>query len=627
MTTTDLDLLPPLRRYFEKLESLAANAGDSKLDALIPFMRSHALATADDLGWTAQVFREQEAEPVSFSVHFGSLGTPQVEATRRPARSNLHEVVAAALRGSVLKGTLNALYMPVGAAGQSAFRLELSSGEDARLAIAAIISRVHRASFALTLSSAFDLVDAYASTELQQRLVHAALETIDRTCGGESSIARPHDLDHAAKDIANEVSKSAADLRKALGEHPRYEQEARRANDTGDMLWLDATLANTLQATGDHGKLLAERVRKKSRDRWSSGEDLALLWAAPDNPFGAKWVEYLAEALWIDRVRANLERAAHRSPAIVRATLVDRVIPSMTRQAVFPEFDDGAIVDARGSTIGRIALTTGATLEAVRHGADALGKVPGHRLIRALVHRSHEAWNRGNHDPRRVSFEGGWTGLLDALRVSRKELTLVKDIAQAGQCIVWNTNHTKNGGLWTWSERKGSKAAPGEVSFVLGDVLTPGYGKELSRVGGNGLAARIARRLVPELRFDPPMGGARERDHGGIWTLHRLMLVELVDKAEQLHADGAALITPQEWQELARKARVSPNIILRTLDGWVAGESENAPPLLDRVATDAWTLASSHAPEREFIAAGGARRAHGRSSAQKAGKTKRRARS
>jgi hypothetical protein len=165
--------------------------------------------------------------------------------------------------------------------------------------------------------------------------------------------------------------------------------------------------------------------------------------------------------------------------------------------------------------------------------------------------------------------------------------------------------------LWTWSERRGTKKAPGEVAFVLGDALTPGYADVMSR-DGNALPARIARRLVPELRYEPPMGGARERDQGPIWTLHRLMLLEMVDHAEQLAADGGVVITRPRWLELAQHAGVSASIVDRTLDAWVTGEAESAPALVERLAADAWTLANWHGPELEFIAAGGAERAAGR---------------
>jgi hypothetical protein len=346
----------------------------------------------------------------------------------------------------------------------------------------------------------------------------------------------------------------------------------------------------------------AEQAKKNALDPWR-------LWRLTDR--SARFLKLLADASWIDYVSPTLDRFARRPSAVVRALYSDRLVLAMTKQVMLPELEDGVVRDSRGLVLGHIALTTDVTTEVVRRGAQALGTVPGNRLIRALIHRSHDAWNRGDQDPRRVAFEGGWQGLLNFLRVSQKDHALVKAIAQAGHCIQWEKATIEGGGLWTWSERRGTKKAPGEVAFTLGDALTPGYADVLSR-GSKHLSDRIARRLVPELRYEPPMGGARERDHGPIWTLHRLMLLELVDRAEDLAARGGVVITRPRWLELAHIAGVSDSIVDRTLDAWVAGETDTSPSLLARVDGSAWTLADKHAPERDFIAAGGAKRTEGR---------------
>ena len=390
------------------------------------------------------------------------------------------------------------------------------------------------------------------------------------------------------------TAKKPAQAPEALHEARQFAAELTRA------------LTDQLQRIGKTGAKHAAGIRAREAELTpKGGPDPWRLWRLQDK--SARFLKLLADALWTDEVQPMLERAARRPPAVVRAVYADRLVRAMTRQTMLPEMDDGVVRDARGVVLGHIALTTETTIEVVRRGAHALGTVAGNRLIKALIHRSHEAWNKGVQDPRRVAFEGGWQGLLNNLRVSQKDHAMVKAIAQAGQCIVWETAHAEHGGLWTWTERRGTKKAPGEIAFVLGDALTPGYADVMSR-GSKHLADRIARRLVPELRFEPPMGGARERDHGPIWTLHRLMLLELVDHAEELAATGGVVISRPRWLELAREAGVGESIVDRTLDAWVAGETDLAPPLLSRVDASAWTLADKHGPEREFIRAGGAKR-------------------
>jgi hypothetical protein len=317
---------PVLRRYFDRLERIADEAGDAKLDALAPFMRSHAPAVADDLGWTALLYEHESQEPVRFSVRIGSLDAsePDVSApARMPLRSNLYDVVSAALCGSIAKGALNTLHTPVGETKTSSFRLDLANGEDARIAVAKLIARVNRASFALTLSNAFELVDAFRSPLLYNRLMLAAGDAIERTCSGEGSISSPPDHDAAIKDIANEIFKEVPRLREKLGSAPRLEPEALRADSTGSMLWLDAVFADLLESFGNRGAEQAKRVRQKSREAWAAQKELSWLWVDLQSPTGTKWVDLLADSLWLDRVHAQTERRGAARPFSISSVRVE----------------------------------------------------------------------------------------------------------------------------------------------------------------------------------------------------------------------------------------------------------------------------------------------------------------
>jgi hypothetical protein len=383
----------------------------------------------------------------------------------------------------------------------------------------------------------------------------------------------------------------------------------------------DEAFSSYVEQLGKTGRKLAHVLREKASERES--KSVWKLWLY--RPEGELYLVCLAQVLWCEEVQPETKhRETHRPPGIVRAAMLDRMLLPMTQQLSLPANDDelrsaGEVRDERGRVIGSVALTTDATLAAVRSGCQAFGTVHGHLLIRALIHRAADWWTgrEGVQDARpRIRFRGGWNGLLDELGIARKFHQRVKDIAVAGQCIAWSTPTIAGGGLWTWTEDRGTRAGAGEVAFVLGDALSPGYASELARSGGNSHPARVARRLVPELRFAPPLGGARSNDHGPIWTLHRLLVIELVDRAEALHVDGAAEISLARWHELAESARLPKRILDRTLDAWLQGESESAPALLERRGRDRWTLADPHRVEREYIAAGGAKRVSGRRHAQ-----------
>jgi len=112
------------------------------------------------------------------------------------------------------------------------------------------------------------------------------------------------------------------------------------------------------------------------------------------------------------------------------------------------------------------------------------------------------------------------------------------------------------------------------------------------------------------------VAAARANDQGAAWTLHRLALIELVDRAEELHREGAIALTPARWHALAADARLPADTLARLLDSWRTGD-DAAPALLAEPEPGRFTLADSHAAERDFIADGGRKRTEGREAGRK----------
>lgn len=249
-------------------------------------------------------------------------------------------------------------------------------------------------------------------------------------------------------------------------------------------------------------------------------------------------------------------------------------------------------------------------------------------MIRALVHRAHDGFARGGDGrPGRVAFVGGWEGLADAIRFGTRDWRALRELAEAGQAVQWETAHAIGGGLWTWSERRGVEGRPGEVAFVLGDCLLPGFAAALARGDrAHALSARMARRLIPELRTEPPVAAAPARFHGAVWNLHRIVLVELVDRAVELHRQGGISIPEERWCELADQARLPRGLLAAVRASFLCGDGD-APPFLGLAAAGLWTLADQHAPERAFIAEAGRRRDEGGANARLAVARKSRRRS
>jgi len=330
-------------------------------------------------------------------------------------------------------------------------------------------------------------------------------------------------------------------------------------------------------------------------------------WITPDRP-APQFATVLAGALWPgvrDRMLEERARARRNPPATVRAVQGDLLLIVWKGRAELPARDRPTMVDR---DTGRTIATVDPAIAALACKAiETLGSVYGHRLIRELVLRGHaQSGDPECDDPRAVQFDGGWKGLAEALGYhGRNANALLRALAQVG-LVRWQHPELRGGGLWTWTEKRGGPGAPGYVRFVLGDLLMPGLAAAMR---GRERLAREARRLVPELRHEPPVSAANERSAGALWTLHRLFVLALADRAPELVDHGGIRLTAQDWRAMADRAGVPSTVDVagKVLPSWMAGDGQ-APPLLEAKGCDRWTLAKPHAAERDFLREQGSER-------------------
>lgn len=285
---------------------------------------------------------------------------------------------------------------------------------------------------------------------------------------------------------------------------------------------------------------------------------------------------------------------------------------------------DGRVLDHKRRELGRIALVSSRmTHENVRRGLELFGSVPGNRLLKSLVLRSHEQQERGDPFALRVRYAGGWAGLAEAIGFNDRNTTPLARMAEAGAAVVWSTPYAHGLALWTLAISRGNHLRPGEVVFTLNTPLAPGYAAELAHEKNNSAPARVARRLVPELRYEPPTGAVRPNEAGAVWTLHRRFLLELVDRATELVTDGGVALSLEDWRRFALEVGLPLATLPKVLDSWRTGESEKAPALLIERAPGRWTLADVHDLERRFLLEAGDRRLKGREAGRKGKRAKR----
>lgn len=387
------------------------------------------------------------------------------------------------------------------------------------------------------------------------------------------------------------------------------EAGALRMQAGGDLLVIDVLLAEVLDAL--------EQADQAKRVRATKAGNRGVRWARKDND-PPQACQAVVQAVWV-ALKGERERARVSRPAVVRATLADVLLPVMSRQHTLPTLDDGKVLDGKRRELGRIALVSARmTHEGVRRGLELFGSVVGNRLLKSLVLRSHEQQERGDPFALRVRYAGGWAGLADALGFKDKNTAPLVHLADAGAAVVWATAYARGMALWALAVTRGNHLRPGEVAFTLNTPLAPGYAAELANEKNNSRPARMARRLVPELRYEPPTGAVRANEAGAVWTLHRRFLLELVDRAEEMVTQGGVALSSEDWRRFALEVGLPVATLPKVLDSWRAGESAAAPALLAELEPGLWTLADAHDLERRFLLEAGERRLKGREHGRKA---------
>jgi len=285
----------------------------------------------------------------------------------------------------------------------------------------------------------------------------------------------------------------------------------------------------------------------------------------------------------------------------------------------------GKAGEGRGKEVGRI-VTEGleglASMPAqvsralVQAGLSVFGNLAGNRLVDELARRGaaimegFEGLAAQSVRPR-VVYDG-WAGLGSVVMPGHKGTSDLRAMGAAGAAVHWTGgNGWTGGGLWTCSEKRGSRHfGPGEVAFVLGDAFMSGFALVLPQ--GKSLTAREARRVIPVLSADPPMGAVRPNEAGAVYGLARLFILELVDRSPELVTHGGIKLTLQDWHKMATMAGVPLKRLKYVLTSWKENESEKAPALILRVGGDMWTLAAPRWKELLFIVDGGHRRITGK---------------
>lgn len=377
------------------------------------------------------------------------------------------------------------------------------------------------------------------------------------------------------------------------------DDDTRLASEDPDrfrVLWLDAALLRVL-ARFNRDEAIAARNRRV--EGWG-GPCRWDMWPVVDGvPVG---LSIFASALW-ETLRAQWEMSRAMRPAFVRGLAHDCLFRLMSRPPKTGASHDGIVRDHRGGLIGRYDV---AAVEPVvmKSGLGLLRGVIGHKLLRHLPLEAHQARLRGDTRPDQILIDGGFAGLAQQIGCNDSDACELRKLLIAGGHLTVSAPGLEIGGLWHWNLVE--KPAPGQRSvleLVLNErVFLPGTSKEMKATGGSAREAKRARRLVPVLTSEPPHRLRNRAEWGLAWSVAFGAIVVLVDGAHDLAATGGVLFDDKKWRGLLYDVGLTADRLsaLRTI--LLEGDGA-APPLLERVTPNRFTLAPAHSAERAFILA------------------------
>lgn len=483
----------------------------------------------------------------------------------------------------------------------------------------------------------------------------------------------PEDAD-ARRRLAATLTDKLRELGPALGmdgDPPAPDEEATTAEivpDVGPMLKWDATFARWLEATGAEGQTLAVVARDDAAERWREhGPDAGTLAAVDPTP-GRLWklwyepaeggraprwrfLEFLADALWVDTVAPRMAEERQRTdrfgaPALARV-VIDAVASAALRRdrEVRPAPERQAslfavvVRTASGRTVGAVERVDVEAL-ARRHESpvvdgdllrvaelmETTSTVLAHKYLRHVVAVGHrQKMIERAPDFRKYIIPGGFAELARRLGVGPgKYSDKLRSVVEAFDLLrvpLLDGGYSRL--VIVDSERlhthTGRRA---ELHLLLSDPVLPGFMFDLPK--GNRLEDRDARRLVPFPDTLPAFVG-KTTTWGQQATLQVLVLEEMADRAPELIEDGGVRIDARRWEVLADEARLSRRLVPEIRKAWVTG-GKDAPAFLAPLPGDRFDLAPAYEEARRVLEVTGRRGASGRRGGLKAAAIRRRLR-
>jgi hypothetical protein len=381
---------------------------------------------------------------------------------------------------------------------------------------------------------------------------------------------------------------------------------------------VDYELVKLVESMGKAGNTLARIIRSKlqdkvvERDRSEEQEhaddiDSCTLksWLPEkfdvngSEPFaGPTRIRDLARVLWRDIIGPQIELAKTKRPALVRDAH-ELMVDLLNRNASFNTTKRTII--SNGRDIARVPVRSEPVKQAlydscIINGVSLLGTIHAHQLFHYLAFAAHDRHLMGLPLANILEFQGGWTRLCEVNNWNPdRYIPRAKSIVHVFAYASHKFPDGSEGNLIQFSDRSAEGGRQANLVITVGHPMLPGY--------VHGIRGSERRKLRPLLRCPIPLMG-RANEHGAIMTCSYGVIGLLRDHAIDLCRYESARIQKEDWLRIAERAGFPTNKMSKLVEHWLRGDSR-APPFLQKVKDNRYTLSDAHADERKFLIAAG----------------------
>lgn len=306
----------------------------------------------------------------------------------------------------------------------------------------------------------------------------------------------------------------------------------------------------------------------------------------------------IAAARWQDLVKKIVISNAANPPAfsltiastLVQLTTSGNRIDEATKKIV----SDNNTAIANFETSACIPLVTAKDI--VSKDIEALNSILAKRIIRFFGLKANQQHILNTKTPNTIALEGGFyalgelTGAGTQAKAIQKMKKIIALYSRCGyQIELENKIVTGNILMYEFTESKRGKSQ--HLLVTLARAFCPGFVasalKEDSRYNTNKL-------LVPILHKEPPFIGKNNTFCSQMNFLDWI-LIEMRLRATELYERGGVLLNNENLLEIAKKARMSTNLIKPVIDCWL---SEN---YLEQVDSSLYALGDSYKNEKNML--------------------------